>query len=136
MSELNAVSSHARNRDLHIKVEGWFEQSAANKVDALIRAHEAEGGRVFVDVRGLRPLEPEARNLFRQSLRTVPAQRLYFKGEEGFSIGVDGSRVLIIKKSPCRCAGRCTTCACAARARERGQRDASLIEERRGPSAH
>lgn len=106
------------NKDLHVKVSGDFYPNNAGELKELLRSYTG-AGRIFMDVRALRVAVEEHRHAFRQCLDGLPAERIFFKGEQGFSLGREGSRVLIIKEKACRCAGACAVCACSRRAMSR-----------------
>jgi hypothetical protein len=65
-----------------------------------IRWQNRGSGRVFISTAGLKEVVPEGANLFKahMSVKRIPPDWLYFKGEKGFQIAPDGGRVLICKK--------------------------------------
>jgi hypothetical protein len=65
-----------------------------------IRRHDAGMGRVFVNTADLDDIATDGVSLFKDHMtrKGIPRDWLYFKGEKGFKIAPDGSRVLICKK--------------------------------------
>ena len=118
------MESRESNKDLHVRVSGIFDGDAAEALIGLLRRLYNGAGRIFIDTRGLVDLYAHGCRGFRQALarESLPVERLFFKGEQGFQLGPDGSRVLIMKKKSCRCGGACRECACAKRLRERHAR--------------
>ncbi len=57
-------------------------------------------GRIFVNTKGIRNMPAEGVNLFSRHMsgRKLPPDWLYFKGEKGFTLAPDGSRVLICNR--------------------------------------
>ena len=104
------------NRDLHIRLDGSFHPVTASELENLLQQRYTGAGRVFVDVRALRVEDEVARDLFRQCLGPVPAEKTFFKGEQGVALGRNGSRVLLVKAKGCGCTGGCQRCACSLRA--------------------
>lgn len=114
------MESRESNRDLHVRISGTFDDNAAEALIGLLRTSYNGIGRIFIDTRELVDLHALGCRGFRQALEQekLPVERLFFKGEQGFRLGPDGSRVLIMKQHTCRCGGACRECACAKRLRE------------------
>ena len=118
MSGKFTVQSRESNRDLHVRLAGSFHIPAAQELGKLLRQRYTGAGRVFFDVRELDAPKAEQHTLFRQCIGPVPPEKVYFKGELGFALAIEGSRVLLMKKGSCRCQGACKTCACRQRAQK------------------
>lgn len=125
MNNSFAMKYYESNRDLHVRLTGNFHSAAAQELTSVLKSNYTGAGRVFLDVRELATTEEGAMQLFKQCVQDLPAERLLFKGELGFQLGRNGSRVLIIKKRACQCSGACTLCKCAQRAQGAKERRAS-----------
>lgn len=104
------------NDNLHVKMLGVFDGNSAHELLNLFQ-HEYRGaGRVFVDTAGLREVLPFGTQVFQTRLcqTPVPASQLFFKGEKGFSIAPEGSKVLLVpdRKKKNGCCGACAHCTC------------------------
>jgi hypothetical protein len=86
--------------NLHISLFGEFNGMCAWALLKIIKRQNAGHGRVFVNTAGIGKILPAAVVLFKDHMpqQSVPSDWLYFKGEKGFQIAPDGSRVLICKK--------------------------------------
>lgn len=86
--------------NLHIALGGKFDGMCAWELLKAIRRHDAGLGRVFVNTADLDDIATDGVSLFKNHMtqREIPRDWLYFKGENGFKIAPDGSRVLISKK--------------------------------------
>ncbi len=86
--------------NLHIALDGEFNGMCAWALLKAIRRHDAGSGRVFINTEGLRGIVTDGISLFKNHMtqKKIPRDWLYFKGEKGFKIAPDGSRVLISKK--------------------------------------
>jgi hypothetical protein len=87
--------------NLHIALEGKFNGMCAWELFKAIRRHNAGLGRVFVNTADLEDIATDGVSLFKNHMtrKKIPRDWLYFKGEKGFKIAPDGSRVLICKKN-------------------------------------
>lgn len=94
------IHSHRSAGNLHISLFGEFNGMCAWALFKTIRLEHAGACRVFVNTAGLGRVTPEGTALFLSHMmrRPMPPDWLYFKGETGFRIAPDGSRVLICKK--------------------------------------
>ena len=83
--------------NLHLHPQGRFNGMGAWVLYKAIRKYYPGSGRVFVDTSGLHSITSSGVGLFRELMksRAVPPDRLYLKGEKGFDMAPDGSRVLI-----------------------------------------
>ena len=90
--------------NLHLRPQGRFNGMGAWVLYKTIRRYYPGSGRIFVNTSGLRTISPLGIDLFKDLMksRTVPVNRLYLKGEKGFQIGPDGSRVLICNSEKAR----------------------------------
>jgi hypothetical protein len=116
MSTNFKIEFRTSNGNLHLQPKGDFDGSAACELVNLIHDKYEGEGRVFVDTQRLRTVHPFGCSMFHYHLNfgKLPANRLYFKGEKGFEMAPDGSRVLVTSEKKCRhqCRGNCATCKC------------------------
>jgi hypothetical protein len=87
-----------KNRgNLHFRPKGIFDGNSAWELINLIHDKYNGQGRVFIDTCGLGKISPFGCCIFKDHLYTdiLPCRRLFFKGEKGFDIAPNGSRVLI-----------------------------------------
>lgn len=103
--------------NLHIRASGVFDGDSARTLLKLLREQYRGAGRVFVDTSELSEIIPLGSAEFRTRLgdAAVPAGNLFFKGQKGFALAPNGSKVLIIsaKKKKSGCCGKCGGgCAC------------------------
>jgi hypothetical protein len=116
MSTNFQIQFKKNNGNLHIQPKGDFDGSSAWELINLIHDQYNGKGRVFIDTRNLGQIHPFGSNTFQCRLnpRAIPADRLFFKGEKGFEIAPNGSRVIVnSQKAPCRCNGNCKECTCS-----------------------
>lgn len=101
--------------NMHIDLHGDFTTSSAKEfIHCLTRVYEGTG-RVFVETENLKALSDSGIRYFRDYLSStkVLAHNLYLKGERGFQLVPNGSKVLISSKkskdarSSCACGGTC-----------------------------
>ncbi len=107
---------------MHVKLSGAFTHKDSARFSRMLRIAYAEGMRLFLDVRTLSVSDDQERSAFKQCLELVPPRQVIFKGEQGVQLGHQGSKVLFMKDSPCKCAGACKSCACDARVKDRNAR--------------
>lgn len=106
------------NGNLHVKPRGDFDGNSAWELVNLLHDQYDGQGRIFIDTHNLREICPFGCNTFqcRLNLNRIPPDRLFFKGENGFKIAPNGSKVLVSHQNHgCRCDGRCSECACKAK---------------------
>jgi len=115
MSANFQIESRTSNGDLHLKPRGDFDGSSALELLNLIRNRYDGKGRVFIDTKHLHNVCPFGCNTFRfgLNLNLLPAERIFFKGEKGFDIAPNGSKVIVAKKH--ECCGNCKNCSCSAK---------------------
>jgi hypothetical protein len=94
--------------NLHIKLSGKFNGMCAWELIKTISRHYSRLGRVFVNTSGLDEVLAEGKELFKSlmPMGCMPPGSLYFKGEKGFEIAPNGTRVLICKR-PGKIKGSC-----------------------------
>lgn len=101
--------------NMHVELHGDFNTSSAKQfINCLNKVYEGTG-RVFVDTANLKALSNSGIQYFREFLSStkVLAHNLYLKGENGFQLVPDGSKVLLVKQkskessSSCACGGTC-----------------------------
>ncbi len=83
--------------NLHLRPKGTFDGNSAWELIHLVHDKYDGQGRVFIDTGGLGEVSPFGRCIFKDHLDAtiLPFRRLFFKGEKGFDIAPNGSRVLI-----------------------------------------
>ena len=83
--------------NLHIHIYGVFNGMCAWQLIKIIKQQDRGTGRIFVSTNALDRILPDGVILFKSTMtrRKLPKDWLYFKGENGFKIAPDGSRVLI-----------------------------------------
>jgi hypothetical protein len=86
--------------NLHVNLYGEFNGMCAWELFKLLRQHIGSR-RVFVNTIGIWQVAGEGVKLFRAYMTSRRMRRdwLYFKGNKGFSIAPDGSRVLVCDKA-------------------------------------
>ncbi len=91
--------------NLHLRLAGDLTVVAALKTLGSIGAHDDREGRIFLDTRALARITAPGRHLLRLGLgwKNLSAERLFFKGEKGFSVAPSGCRVLVQPLTRCRC---------------------------------
>ena len=83
--------------NLHFWPKGIFDGNSAWELINLIHDKYNGQGRVFIDTCALGKISPFGCCIFNDHLdeTILPFRRLFFKGEKGFDIAPNGSRVLI-----------------------------------------
>lgn len=86
--------------NLHVNLLGDFNGLCAWELLKIIKQHNSSK-RVFVDTQDIRQVAGEGVDLFRAYMTRwqMPRDWLYFKGNKGFKIAPNGSRVLICNKT-------------------------------------
>ncbi len=107
---------------LHVKLSGAMEQMDIARFSHMLQSIHDQSERLFLDVRDLNINNDALRQSFKQCLTHIPPKQVFFKGEQGVSLGQQGNRVLFMKDSPCKCAGACKSCACDSRVKDRNAR--------------
>lgn len=100
MNQNYRIHSYRSVGKLHISILGEFNGMCAWALFKMLRQQSQGAFRIFVNTAGLDEITPEGAALFKSNMvrRPLPADWLYFKGNAGFRIAPDGSRVLICKK--------------------------------------
>jgi hypothetical protein len=85
--------------NLHVNLWGEFNGMCAWELLKVLKRHRGPG-RVFIDTHAIRHVAGDGVELFRAHLTRRQMQRdwLYFKGQKGFKIAPNGSRVLVRNK--------------------------------------
>lgn len=100
----------------HIDPVGDFDgASALELIDLLSNQYNGEG-RVLIDTGRLQNLCPFGCRMFQCQFHQcrIPAGRVSFRGEKGYALAPEGSRVVVEpEKHKCRCNGNCVNCPCA-----------------------
>lgn len=129
MSSNFQLSFKKSSGNLHVSPSGDFDGSSAGELIHLLGEHYNGRGRVFINTRKLRRISPFGCSTFQCRLAQcrVPADRLYFKGEKGFELAPEGSRVIVASpKGRCRCNGNCKDCTCNSGGRRRPKRKGEI----------
>lgn len=94
------IEFHHSVGNLHIRLSGAFNGMCAWELLKTLKRQPLGAGRVFVDTKGLSNVAPDGVALFRDhvSRKGLPPDWLYFKGEKGFGIAPDNSRVIVCGK--------------------------------------
>ncbi|MEJ2659828.1 MAG: hypothetical protein P8Z73_03750 [Desulfobacteraceae bacterium] len=101
---------------LHIIPRGDLDGSSAWELVNLLDEQYDGKGRVVIDTQNLREMCPFGCSTFRCRLKLsrLPSNRLSFRGEKGYEIAPEGSKVVVShNKRWCRCDGNCANCLCA-----------------------
>jgi len=110
------------NGNLHIHPIGLFGNEMVEELDRLMEKEYEGSGRVFVRTADIEL--PDASD-WDASIRIpscIVASNIYFKGEKGFDIAPDGTRVIISRRDmggECKCSGKCRVCKCEMMGRDR-----------------
>ncbi len=107
---------------LHVKLSGTLQQADIVKLSRLIQASLLPEQRIFLDVRTFAVAGEAERVAFKACIAHIEPKKVFFKGEQGVSLGHQGNRVLFLKDSPCKCAGACKSCACDSRVKDRNSK--------------
>ncbi len=94
--------------NLHIDIMGEFNAMCAWELIKTIKRQDAGSGRIFVNTAGIHRVVPGGATLFKSHVnrKSIPQDWLYFKGDKGFKIAPDGSRVIICRKKETPTEGR------------------------------
>ncbi len=116
MSRNFHVQCKKSNGNLHLMPKGDFDGTSAWELIHFMRDKYDGKGRVFIDTNHLKKMHGFGCSTFRCRFQQggVPTHCLFFKGENGFKMAPDGSKVLVVSKQrPCGCSGDCVHCRCA-----------------------
>lgn len=94
------ISCRRSSGNLHIEARGEFNGMCAWELIKTIKKNYKGAGRVFIRTSKLDVSDLQGIGLFKTLMKNniMPLENLYIKGDAGFRIGPDGSRVLISKK--------------------------------------
>lgn len=115
MSHRFRIDFKESNGNLHIRPKGPLDGSSACALLQFLHDHYGGTGRVFIDTRDLEEILPFGCSTFQSRLnrKWIPADRMYFKGDKGFKLAPDGSRVLVLNENRRQCCDdRCENCTC------------------------
>jgi hypothetical protein len=93
------IDFHHNIGNLHIHLFGEFNGMCAWQLIKIIKQQYRGSGRIFISTSAIERIVPNGVDLFKSYMTQMPKDCLYFKGEKGFKIGPDGSRVLICRKA-------------------------------------
>ncbi len=102
--------------DLLVNPVGDFDEKAAWEFIRFLFKNYDGRGNVFVDTENLRHVGIYGCGVLycHLCLSGVPADRVFFKGENGYRIAPAGSNVVAcFPKNRCRCKGHCQNCRCS-----------------------
>lgn len=104
-----------RGDNLLINAQGIFDEHSASELHGLMMRHY-NGGRIMIDTASLEETIPTGCHEFRRRMNGcgIPPEQLLFKGEKGFAIAPDGSRVVVrqARTHTCNCVVKCANCTC------------------------
>lgn len=109
------IKSKKSNGNLHLQLSGDLDGNSASTLVLFLHEKYEGEGRVFIETDNIRRAHPFGCYAFKKLLdrELIPADRIYFKGEKGFKIAPDGSRILVPRSGKgCKCDGRCENCKC------------------------
>lgn len=103
------------NGNLHIHPKGLLSPEMADGLDGIMTREYEGKGRIFVRTADISfPDSPDWNISIRIPEKVTPSN-VYFKGEKGFDIAPDGTRVIISQRDmggECSCNGKCRVCKC------------------------
>lgn len=114
------IDTDQRNGNLHIKLNGSFDQDSAAKLTmVMMRSYQGKGN-IFIHTDEISTITPDSRRTFNDlvGLSNLPKKSIYLMGEQGLAICPDSGKVLIRQKKPnshggC---GKCKNCSCRKKA--------------------
>ncbi len=112
MEKSKKITAAHRNGNLHIKLNGDFDQPTAVHLEKTIRHNYRGSGNVFINTTSMGNIHQAGRHyLMHQTDRCgLPKQTLYFIGKKDLDIVPDGCRLLVPpakKKGGCKGCGKC-----------------------------
>ncbi|MBQ7456549.1 MAG: squalene cyclase [Desulfovibrio sp.] len=117
----NAVSHRMSHNNLHIKC-AHFTETQAHTVMGLLHQFHTQCNRIFIDVEGIEQPGHSAAETFKQALSasSIAPEQIFFKGAGGFTLAINGNRVIIPKPASRKsehakghtCCGKCQHCHC------------------------
>ena len=110
------IALRRSNGNLHVSPRGDLDGNTALQLVNLLHEQYDGNGRVFIDTNKLATIFPHGCSTFQSWLnpKRIPADRLFFKGEKGYELAPNGSKVIVA--SPvhrCGCKGDCANCMCS-----------------------
>jgi len=121
MSANFQINARKSNGNLHVQPAGDFDGSSAWALVNLLHKKYDGNGRIFINTDKLGEICPFGCTVFqnRIDLNRLPANRLFFKGKNGFKIAPDGSRVIVApEKCSRQCDGNCANCRCSGKIKQ------------------
>ena len=123
--------------NLHVRAMGDFDSGSACALHSLLLAEYKGQGRVLIDTAGLCELAPQGCAAFRARMTNsaIPPRQLLFKGENGFKLAPEGSRVVLLPRKrghACHCVTPCVECKCA----QQGKQDTCHRPSTTGVAEH
>lgn len=111
MEQFFSMSLRSRRGNLHVRLEGVMDSSAALRLARLLSAERSQYQRLFVDTAHIHGIAHNASVVFQEELKkeNVPLSQVFFKGKKGLELAPTGCRVLISPET------RCSSCAHCAR---------------------
>ena len=123
-NKVDGVAHRISHDNLHIKCQS-FNQDQVNTVMGLVQKFQKDCHRIFIDVRDIQnPSQTVAAN-FKSRLENslVSPSQIFFKGNSGFKLAINGNRVLVQSSNPHQkpkhkkdgqhvCCGKCKHCHC------------------------
>lgn len=110
--ELNFRKS---NGNLHIHPVGALNNEMVDALDNVMENEYGGSGRIFVRTADIELSDKDGLGKGIIIPQGITKSDVYFKGEKGFDIAPDGTRVIISSRDmggDCRCSGKCRVCKC------------------------
>ncbi len=104
------------NDELHVSPSGDLDGSSAWELVNLLDEQYNGRGWVVIDTRNLKQMCPFGCSTFLWGLNQsrLPSDRLSFRGEKGYEIAPEESRVFSYpEEHRCGCNGKCANCQCS-----------------------
>lgn len=99
-----SIDSRYSVGNLHVSLSGEFSDICAWELIKIIMLNKSGRGRIFVNTDGIKRISLKGIDLFKSHMceKRIKHDWLYFKGDRGFEIAPDGSRVLICNRENSR----------------------------------
>jgi hypothetical protein len=97
MEESFRILVHRNSDCLHLRLEGDFDEEAADQVVSMIGANINGAGRVFIHTNGLSKISPVGQETFHRQFTLNRRNRVsfIFTGEKAARVAPEGYRVLV-----------------------------------------
>ncbi|MBQ7585076.1 MAG: squalene cyclase [Desulfovibrionaceae bacterium] len=117
--KLSGVEHRLSHNNLHITCQKFEEEDAQGVIGLVYKFHH-NCDRIFIDVRKAETPSSKVASHFKTALAksSVSPRQIFFKGQKGFDLAIDGNRVLLPQTTPHAdkpkhvCCGKCAHCHC------------------------